>query len=105
MAGLWESWNDPTTTQPLETFTIITTVPNEVMEPIHTRMPVILRTEDYQRWLEPLDPARPPTDLLRPSLVPLGAWKVDPKVGDVRNTGPELCEAWADEPPAPTLFG
>jgi Amidase len=30
---------------------------------------------------------------------------LDPKVGNVRNTGPELCEAWADEPPAPSLFG
>jgi hypothetical protein len=34
MAGPWESWNDPVTCQPLETYTIITTDPNEVMEPI-----------------------------------------------------------------------
>jgi putative SOS response-associated peptidase YedK len=32
MAGLWESWNDPVARQPLETFTIITTDPNEVMQ-------------------------------------------------------------------------
>jgi putative SOS response-associated peptidase YedK len=57
MAGLWESWNDPVARQPLETFTIITTDPNEVMEPIHTRMPVILRPEDYERWPAPVDPA------------------------------------------------
>lgn len=105
MAGLWESWNDPIAGQPLETFTLITTDPNEVMEPIHTRMPVILRPEDSERWLAPVDPARPPTDLLRPSLVSLEAWRVDPKVGNVRNTGPELCEPWANEPPAPSLFG
>jgi putative SOS response-associated peptidase YedK len=73
MAGLWESWNDPVAKQPLETFTIITTDPNEVMQPIHTRMPVILRPEDYERWLVPVDPARPPTDMLRPSLVSLEA--------------------------------
>jgi len=30
--------------------------------------------------------------------VPLEAWKVDPKVGNVRNIGPELCEPWAHEP-------
>ncbi|MGF7180075.1 SOS response-associated peptidase [Tunturiibacter psychrotolerans] len=105
MAGLWESWNDPVTLQPLETYTILTTEPNEVMQPIHTRMPFILRPEEYQRWLEPFDPARPPTDLLRPSLVALEAWKVDPKVGNVRNTGPELCEPWADDLPTPSLFG
>jgi putative SOS response-associated peptidase YedK len=69
----------PTTRQPFETFTIITIDPNEVMQPIHTRMPVILRTEDYERWLAPVDPARPPTDFLRPSLVVLEAWKVDPR--------------------------
>jgi putative SOS response-associated peptidase YedK len=97
MAGLWESWNDPTTRQPLETFTIITTDPNEVMVPIHTRMPVILRPEDYQRWLELLDPAMPPTDLLRPSLVPPEAWKVDPKVGNVRNIGPKLSTLQLEE--------
>lgn len=104
MAGLWESWNDPASRQPLETFTIITTDPNEVLEPIHTRMPVILRPEDYERWLAPVDPARQPTDLLRPSLVSLEAWKVDPKVGNVRNIGPELCEPWADDPAPPSLF-
>ena len=47
-------------------FTILTTDPNELMEPIHNRMPVILEPRDYERWLEPGDPARPPVDLLRP---------------------------------------
>jgi putative SOS response-associated peptidase YedK len=44
----------------LETFTILTTDPNKVMEPIHNRMPVIVEPRDYDRWLEPGDPARPP---------------------------------------------
>ena len=33
--------------QPLETYTMITTDPNELLEPIHNRMPVILSQEDY----------------------------------------------------------
>jgi len=65
MAGLWESWRAPEG-PPLETFTILTTDPNEVTEPFHNRMPVILEPKDYDRWLEHGDPARPPVDLFRP---------------------------------------
>ena len=66
-AGLWESWHPKEKDAvPLETFTILTTDPNELMEPVHNRMPVILRAEDYDRWLEPGDAARLPVNLLRP---------------------------------------
>ena len=36
----------------MESFTIITTQPNELIEPIHNRMPVILRPEDEEPWLD-----------------------------------------------------
>src|SRR5262249_49153149 len=36
----------------LESFTIITTEPNELVRPIHNRMPVILRPEDKEQWLD-----------------------------------------------------
>jgi putative SOS response-associated peptidase YedK len=58
-AGLWESWRTKEGA-PVETFTILTTDPNGLMEPIHNRMPVILEPKDYDRWLDPGDPARPP---------------------------------------------
>jgi len=104
MAGIWDSWTDHATKEQLETFAIITTEPNDVMQPIHTRMPVILRPEDYARWLETPDPTHLPTDLLRPSLLELEAWKVGKAVGNVRNNGPEMCQPWSDEPASPTLF-
>ncbi|MBD2234518.1 SOS response-associated peptidase [Phormidium tenue] len=52
-AGLWEHWNDPASGGELQTCTILTTAANELMEPIHTRMPVILAPEDYAAWLDP----------------------------------------------------
>jgi putative SOS response-associated peptidase YedK len=76
-AGLWDSWNDKETGKALETYTVITTDPNELMEPIHNRMPVILHRQDYERWLSPGDPAQLPVDLLRPYPVEaMKAWRV-----------------------------
>jgi putative SOS response-associated peptidase YedK len=92
-AGLWERWQPkepPTHTDApvpaLETFTLITTDPNELMEPIHDRMPVLLERSHYDRWLDPGDPSRPPVDLLRPYPADqMTAWKVSDRVGNVRN--------------------
>jgi len=92
-AGLWERWKDEKTQAPLETFTIITTDPNELVEPLHNRMPVIIPRRDYERWLAPCEPDRLPIDLLRPYPVEeMTAWKVIAAVGNVRNDRPELIE-------------
>jgi len=53
-AGLWERW-EPKAGPPIESCTIITTEPNELMKSIHTRMPVILGSKDYEVWLDPLN--------------------------------------------------
>jgi putative SOS response-associated peptidase YedK len=50
-AGLYEEWLDIESGELVETCTIITTEANEVLEPVHDRMPVILKTEDYDLWL------------------------------------------------------
>ena len=51
-AGLWDRWCG-LQGQTLETFTILTTVANELLEPIHSRMPVILGKEQREAWLSP----------------------------------------------------
>lgn len=51
-AGLYDIWNDAEG-YPLTTFTIITTTPNRLMEPIHNRMPVIFSQKDEDVWLNP----------------------------------------------------
>ncbi len=56
-AGLWERWQGPGG-EPLNSFTIITTEPNEVVAPIHQRMPVILHADTHRLWLSP-EPREP----------------------------------------------
>jgi len=51
LAGLWDIWNKPDGST-LESFTIITTAPNDFMKPIHNRMPLILKRGDEERWLD-----------------------------------------------------
>ncbi|MDB4533832.1 SOS response-associated peptidase [Vicingaceae bacterium] len=50
-AGLWEYWNKAD--EPIESCTVITTSANELMEPIHDRMPVILSEDNFDMWLDP----------------------------------------------------
>jgi putative SOS response-associated peptidase YedK len=52
LAGLWEWWRDPATQQGVQTYTIITTAANDVIAPLHDRMPVIVAEPAYTRWLE-----------------------------------------------------
>jgi len=51
-AGLWETWFDNQTGEELESCTIITTKANDVLKPVHDRMPVILKADDYDEWLD-----------------------------------------------------
>lgn len=51
-AGLWERWEDEHG-EPVESCTFLTIDANELMKPIHNRMPVILAPHDYDVWLDP----------------------------------------------------
>ena len=53
-AGLWESWHSPEG-QSIQSCTIITTEPNDLMAPIHNRMPATLPANAYDRWLDPAE--------------------------------------------------
>jgi len=50
-AGLWDAWESPDGSS-IRTCTIITTEPNELMETLHNRMPVILHPRDHAKWLD-----------------------------------------------------
>jgi putative SOS response-associated peptidase YedK len=49
-AGLWDEWRSPDG-EIVPTFTIVTTAANELLKPIHDRMPAILAPESYARWI------------------------------------------------------
>jgi len=53
-AGLWEEWRAPDGQQ-TASCTIVTTMPNSLLETVHTRMPVILPPESYAQWLDPAE--------------------------------------------------
>jgi putative SOS response-associated peptidase YedK len=93
LAGLWEHWLAPDGTV-LETCSLITTTPNEVVRSVHDRMPVILRGSATDTWLDPAvdDPAR-----LEPLLAPLPgelmqATPVSPRMNSVRYENPDCIE-------------
>jgi len=62
-AGLWEAWNDPEG-DTVESYTILTTTPNALVAPLHTRMPVVLEPGRYDDWLQPAPLSRALTDEL-----------------------------------------
>jgi putative SOS response-associated peptidase YedK len=99
LAGLWDHWQGAEGTK-LETCSLITTTPNEVVSPLHDRMPVILTGSAIDQWL---DPANTEPATLEPLLAPLPAplmkaMPVSPRVNSVRHEGPECL----DPAPLPT---
>lgn len=89
-AGLWDRWEGGPE-GPVDSFTILTTAPNDVVAPIHNRMPVILPAVHYDAWL---DPANRDVEGLQALLGPfpaaeMTAYPVSRYVNSPRNEGPE----------------
>jgi putative SOS response-associated peptidase YedK len=81
LGGIWDVWKSQDGVRS-ESYAVVTTETNELLASLHDRMPLIIALRDYNRWLEPGDPQRPPVDLLRPfdaELVKM--WPVKPDVG------------------------
>jgi putative SOS response-associated peptidase YedK len=91
-AGLWDHWHDPEG-EIVESCTILTTTANEVMQPIHERMPVVLAPSAEEQWLDPRASAGALRSLLVPfagndmEARPVGLWVNNPK-----NDGPKCLE-------------
>jgi putative SOS response-associated peptidase YedK len=89
LAGLWDSWRAPDGAV-LETCAVITTEPNDLMRPIHHRMPAMLAPEQFEAWLDPraTEPAQLAPLLRPPDAAAMSALAVGPHVSDVRHEGP-----------------
>ncbi len=104
-AGLWESWTSPKG-EIVETCTILTTRPNSLVTDVHRRMPVILKRNEYDLWLD--------RGIKNPSLVsrclePLDAtmmkkYPVSSRVNRPENDDPECAREVALAAMTPNLF-
>jgi putative SOS response-associated peptidase YedK len=91
-AGLYESWR-PEPGHWQRTFTIVTTTPNKLIEPVHDRMPVILEDEAIDTWLFEDTDEKALIELLKPA--PEGlliATPVSQRVNSVKNDDPECIQ-------------
>lgn len=99
-AGLWEQWTDPNG-EVVESFTILTTEANDLIRPLHNRMPVILSPNDYDKWL---NAGASDVETLRSLMQPFSGddFEITPvskRINSARNDDPECVEPV--DPPSP----
>jgi putative SOS response-associated peptidase YedK len=93
-AGLWSSWKDPESGERLKTCTILTGEPNDLVAPIHDRMPVALAEDQWAPWLDRnlVDPAAAAALLGTYPAERMALHPVSTLVNKVANNTPELIE-------------
>ena len=88
-AALWDQWEADA--EPIESFTILTTVASSALADIHHRQPTIIGSDDFEDWLEP---STPPDRLLEMARCahegPFDRWPVSRRMNDARNDLPDL---------------
>ena len=97
-AGLWEHWSGEG--RAIDSCTILTCEPNDLVRDLHDRMPVILPEEHYDRWLRPDAWEGDPRELLVPYPDPEEAFEAHPvsrRVNDPTDDAPELVERAASD--------
>jgi putative SOS response-associated peptidase YedK len=90
IAGIWENWKEPNSSEWIRTFAIITTDANELVAEIHDRMPVILPTSGYVRWL---GEEEDPRELMRPfPSEAMRMWPISTRVNKPENDDPTILD-------------
>jgi putative SOS response-associated peptidase YedK len=90
-AGLWDQWRGPDGAT-VRSFAIITTAANDLLKPLHDRMPVVLAAERWAGWL---GETKADDHSLKAMLRPypgeaMSFWPVNSRVGNVKNDDPNL---------------
>jgi putative SOS response-associated peptidase YedK len=100
-AGLWDCWRAPDGT-PLETCTILTTTPNQLLADVHDRMPVILSPANYDLWLDPgFRDTATTTHMLKPFDAELmRRYVVSERINNTANDDPECSQPIGPTQPA-----
>jgi len=99
LAGLWERWRRDD--KMIDSFTILTTSANDLMRPIHDRMPVIIPAAEYGTWLNPRAAPAELLPLLRPSDdATLIATPVSTRVNSPKNDDAGCIEGAESAPPS-----
>jgi putative SOS response-associated peptidase YedK len=107
-AGVWDRWNGPS--GPVDTVAVLTVPANDLIKPLHDRMPAIVPQERFAAWLDPKE-SRPAK--LLPLLTPypterMEMWPVSDRVNTVTTDDPDLLARVAEAPKPtwtqPTLF-
>ena len=89
LAGIWDHWEGKQG-EVIESVAIITTSANELMQPIHDRMPVILEEEDVAEWIAPATKFEKALTMLKPySAARMMTYPVSSVVNSARHDGPE----------------
>jgi putative SOS response-associated peptidase YedK len=97
LAGVWERWRAPDGGV-VRSYAVITTEANELVRPLHDRMPVVVPPERFSDWLGPESPAERLKEIMRPFPAErMRAFPVSRRVNDVRNDDPGCIEAFAEE--------
>lgn len=105
LAGLWDRWSGDAG-EVIDSCTIIVTEANELMHPIHDRMPVILPRETWATWLD--NDSEP--DALQSLLTPydktdVACHAVSRQVNQTRNDSPQLIRPEQSQQGTADLFG
>jgi putative SOS response-associated peptidase YedK len=94
LAGVWEHWQSPESSESVDSFSIVTTAANSFMAKIHTRMPVILSEDQEVKWLDSGTTVSELNEIMKSDKAKdLEMRQVSKRVNSPENNSPEVLDA------------